>query len=573
MIIRQEESQLNYNDGLELRTYYESLRSWLENEYATWQPHYDELGAVFAPRSLRFNPDGQPDQGWRKDQAIVDSTGVFALRTLTGGLMSGVCTPSRTWFHIRTDNEDVNKLHEAKIYLEKIEDIVRTTMLRSNYYQTKNTMFRDMGLYGTACYLMLEDDKDDIRLYPEPIGSFYISGNEALRVDFRLRKYWMTARQLVSKFGYKNCSTAVQTYWDSNAGGLKDQWVQVCHIIHPNTYYATNPKGEAAKFPWISVYYEISSFNQNTGLLQRGGFYEKPFAAPRWDVTGEDFYGYSPAMDALGDCMGLQLLQKRKSQAIDKMIDPPMIASPAMMNQKMSILPGDITFTNTADGQMGFRPAYQLNFNVDSCLEDIREHQGRIRSALFQDLFLMNTESDRRQITAEEIRAKQEEKMLVLGPVLERLNDEALKPDIYRILRILERRGKLPPMPESMKKSKINIEFTSILSQAQKMLSINAIDRFQGFLGAQAALNPAVLDVVNSDEMNRGYADLVGVPDTMLNDDETIQGIRQDRAKQQALAQQADAAQKLAQAGKNLSETDLNSDNALSQILRPDQGI
>lgn len=573
MIIRpSEDPQLDYNDGFQLRTYYESLRGWLSNEYATWMPHHEQLAAVFAPRSPRFNYASQ-DLGWRKDLAIVDDTGVLALRTLTGGMMSGVCTPSRTWFHVRTDNEEVNATHEAKVWLEKVEDKLRTTMLRSNYYQSKHTMFRELGLYGTSCYLILEDEKDDIRCYPEPVGSYYISGDEALRVDFRMRIYSMTARQMVAKFGYKNCSSAVQSYWDSNAGGLKDQWLQVVHVIHPNTYFATNPKGEAAQYPWVSVYYELSQFNDSTGLLKRSGFYEKPFVAPRWDVTGEDFYGYSPAMDCLGDCMSLQLLQKRKSQAVDKMIDPPMIASPAMMNQKMSILPGDITFTDTRDGQMGFRPAYELNFNVQACLEDIREHQGRIDEGMFKTLFLMNADSDRRQITAEEIRAKQEEKMLILGPVLERLNDEALKPDIFRIFRILERRGKLPPMPEVMKKAKINIEFTSILSQAQKMLSINSIDRFEGFLGRQAAINPAVLDVVNSDEMNREYADLLGVPDKILNDQDTIGAIREDRAKQQALVQQADVAEKMASAGKTLSETPLTGDNALTRILQPNPGL
>ena len=47
--------------------------------------------------------------------------------------------------------------------------------------------------------------------------------------------------------------------------------------------------------------------------------------------------------------------------------------------------------------------------------------------------------SDRRQITAREIEERHEEKLLMLGPVLERLNDELLRPLIDRTFNIMVR--------------------------------------------------------------------------------------------------------------------------------------
>jgi hypothetical protein len=45
---------------------------------------------------------------------------------------------------------------------------------------------------------------------------------------------------------------------------------------------------------------------------------------PRWDVTGNDPYGTGTAFDAIGDIKQLQHETRRKAQAIDKMVDPPM---------------------------------------------------------------------------------------------------------------------------------------------------------------------------------------------------------------------------------------------------------
>lgn len=561
---------LDLNDGFQLRSYLESLRGWLSNERSTWDSHYADLARFMLPRSPRFNYTSV-DTGQRRDGSLVDCSATFALRTLGAGMMSGVSSPSRTWFNLRTLDKELNDNQEVRNYLEECEEDLRQTFLRSNYYQTQHTQYRELGLYGTSAYIMLEDEKDGIRCHPYPVGSYYLSGNESLRVDLTMRIVSMTTRQMVDRFGFKNCSSAVQSLYVSNAGGVKEQWWPVVHVIAPKSYFGgdTQIMGKPM-MDWVSIYYELSSFNERTGTLSISGFYENPVISPRWEVTGENFYGNSPAMDCLGDAMALQLLQKRKSQAIDKQVNPPMIASPSMLNQKMSILPGDITFADTREGAQGFKPAFQIQYDLQYCLEDIQQHQRRIQRALYEDLFLMLASSDRREVTAEEIRAKQEEKMLVLGPVLERLNDESLKPGIYRALRIRERAGKLPPMPKILRGQQIKVEFVSILAQAQRLLGIASIDRLMAFLGAQVAINPAVMDNIDLDKTARAYADMLGVPPSIMVSEDQLTAIRDQRnqmQQQQALAAQAETADKLASAGQTLSQTDMGGNTALSALI------
>jgi hypothetical protein len=546
-----------------LRTYYEGMRSAMASEQSSWRPQWEQLARFNLPRNQRFNYS-EVDRGDRKDYSIVDNTGTLALRTLGAGMMAGMSSPSREWFKVKTSNDSLNDLPEVQDYLEEGADQLRATFMHSNFYQTLHNSYKELGLYGTQAFCILEDPTEDIRCYPWPLGSYYIAGDAALRTDLFVRIVNMTARQLVDTYGKDQCSSQVQTYYSSNAGGQKEQWFPVVQVVHPNTYYGRM----ANKYqPWVSVHYEMNNYSPKMKLLRRGGFQECPVICSRWEVTGENFYGNSPGMECLGDVMGLQLLQKRKSAAIDKMVNPPMIASPAMANTKMSLLPGDVTYGDMKDGSMGFKPAFEMKFDITAALKDIEDHKKRIKDAYYESLFLMISGSDRREVTAEEIRAKQEEKMLVLGPVLERSNGELFTPAIRRTWAILRRRGKIGPPPDVMRGHNALFEFESILAQAQRMLKIAAIDRFHAFVGGQAAVNPNAYDIIDSDTMNREYGDDLAVPGKILRDDKTMDAIRQQRAKQQQAAEMAANAQKLAPAAQVLSNTDASGDSALNRML------
>jgi hypothetical protein len=62
-------------------------------------------------------------------------------------------------------------------------------------------------------------------------------------------------------------------------------------------------------------------------------------------------------MLALGQVKALQLEQKRKSQLIDKATNPPMVGPSTLKNQRVSLLPGDITYIDNMSAQDGFKPA------------------------------------------------------------------------------------------------------------------------------------------------------------------------------------------------------------------------
>ena len=568
---------VDVNDGVALRVYYEGMRGWLNTEQASWREHWAQLARFTLPRQQRFNWE-DTDNGQRQDQSIVDNTATMAVQVLAAGLVSGVCSPTRTWFNLEVDDKKLNDRKEVKQYLEDCADILRASLLRSNFYQTMHGVFREEALFGTSAFQILEDDETDARCYPWPVGSYFIAGDETNRIDLFMRQYQMTVRQIVDKFGYSNVSSAVQSLYDSNAGGVKEQWFPIVNVIHPSKYFGEGylHKGK----PWVSIWYEMGPYGNSEqrnnrakfGLLRFDGFMECPVVAPRWDVIGEDFYGISPGMNALGDTMGLQLLSMTTTKAIDKMVDPPMLASPHLANQKLSILPGDVTYADTREGNIGFKPVYEVRFDVDHASRREEEHRKRIGEAYFKNLFMMFSGSDRRDITAEEIRARQEEKMQVVGPVLMRTDAESLTPSVKRWLAILARKGKLPAPPEILRDKKIIPRFVSLLAQAQQMLQQANLDRFMATVGQQAALNRNVWATVNLDKGVRETAKNLSIKAEMLNTEEEAKAILAQMQKDQQQAQQADYAQKTAMAAKNLSQTDTSGQNGLTDLLHSTTG-
>src|SRR6201999_1251582 len=135
--------------------------------------------------------------------------------------------------------------------------------------------------------------------------------------------------------------------------------------------------------------------------------------------------------------------------AQEKMVRPPMLASMDMKNEPASILPGKITYVTALSAEKGMRPAYEVEPRTQEFAQTIAQIQQRTREGFFNDLFAM-LEQVNKQMTAYEVAARNQEKLQVLGPVVERLQNEALAPAIKRIFRILERKNLLPPLPPSL---------------------------------------------------------------------------------------------------------------------------
>ena len=267
-----------------------------------------------------------------------------------------------------------------------------------------------------------------------------------------------------------------------------------------------------------------------------------------------------------------RLVAMRKAEAIDYKTKPPVQVPVAYKNGGLDLLPGGVSFVDAASPQGGVRTAFEVNLELNYLLEDIQDVRGRINSAFYADLFLMLANDTRSGITATEVAERHEEKLLMLGPVLERLHNELLSPMIDITFNKLVRSGALPPPPPELQGDNLNVEFVSTLAQAQRAVAVGNMDRFVNTIGAVAQVKPEVLDKLDADQYADALADALGIDPSLVVADEKVAIIRQQRAQAQAAAQQQEQAPVMAQTAKTLADTDTQGQNALTDLMANLQG-
>lgn len=243
-----------------------------------------------------------------------------------------------------------------------------------------------------------------------------------------------------------------------------------------------------------------------------------------------------------------------------------MIGPSSLKNQRVSLLPGDITYIDNMGSQDGFKPAYLVNPNTADLLADIQDTRGFIDACYFKDLFMMLQNVNTRSMPVEAVIEMKEEKLLMLGPVLERLNDEFLNPLIDRCFAIMVRKNMLPPPPEVMQGMPLRVEYISVMAQAQKAIGVSSLERFVGFVGNLGAVRPEAFDKLDVDSSIDSYAEMIGVSPTIIVPSEQVQEIRQQRAQQAQQQQAMQQGMAAAQGAKTLSETQLSDPSALSAM-------
>ncbi|MBU4681213.1 phage tail protein [Cedecea davisae] len=534
--------------------------SQLKQDRSSFEPHWRDLSDWISPRSSRFLKS-DVNRGDRRNTKIVDPTATMANRTLASGMMSGITSPTRPWFKLATPDPEMMDYGPVKMWLETVQNRMNDMFNKSNLYQSLPIMYGSLGTYGTSAMSVLEDNEDIIRTYPFPLGSFYIANSPRLSVDTAYREFSMTVRQMVQMFGIDKVSTSVKGLWET---GAYETWIEVVQAVYPNLNRDTG-KLDAKNKLYKSVYYEAGGDNDR--VLRESGFDEFPILAPRWEVNGEDVYGSScPGMLALGQVKALQLEQKRKSQLIDKATNPPMVGHSSLKNQRVSLLPGDITYIDQMGSQDGFKPAYLVNPNTADLIADIQDTRSIINSAYFTDLFMMLQNVNTRSMPVEAVIEMKEEKLLMLGPVLERLNDEFLDPLIDRSFSIMVKKNLLPPPPDVMQGMPLRIEYISVMAQAQKAIGLGSLERFVGFVANMAQAKPEALDKLNVDQAIDSYAIMSGVSPTVVVPEEDVQAMRQQRAQQQQQQQAMQMGMAAAQGAKTLSEAQTADPSVLSAM-------
>jgi hypothetical protein len=520
----------------------------LENERASWIPKWQDLTTYILPWSGRYFLDAR-NRGTNGDSpGIYDNTATDALFTLAAGLMAGATSPARPWFRLKTGDSDLDRFVPVREWCDEVAKRMRANFQsrKSNTYRVLHQMYLELGCFGTSSSVMLPAEAGCLYHYPMTLGEYCLSSDSRGRIDTFYREFNMTARAMVQQFGIDRVSPAVRNAYERNQ---LEATFTVLHAIEPRSDRKPG-KADAQNMEWRSIYLERSA---GTDILRESGFDYFPVLAPRWSTFGGDVYGNSPGMRCLGDIMSLQQEQLRKGQAIDFMTSPSLQAPVSMKNKDTDLFPGGISFVDSPGQKQAMSPVWQPNLNLRDLSTDMMEVRQRIDRAFCKDLFLLITNSNDAQKTVPEIEERREEKMMVLGPLLESLQTEMQEPLIAAQFRQMLLTGTLPPPPEELNGIELQVEFNGVLAQAQVAIGMNSVDRFTATLGHMATFKPEVLDKFNADEWADYASDTLGVPARMIVGSDQVAIVRQKRAAAQAAKDQAEAMDKMGGAAQKLA--------------------
>lgn len=549
----------------DLKQYYQRYEQ-LKLERSTFQQLWMQLADYHMAHRGRFlqGKENQPGKTYSRRSKQINSTSRVAARTLASGMMAGISSPARPWFKLQTPDDDLNNKHDVKNWLHQVQKTMYRVFGQSNIYNSLHTTYGELGVFGTASMGVFEDFDNVIRAQNYTAGSYAIAVDGADKTDTFYREYQLTVAAAASMFGLENLSYHARRLYEQ---GNKESRIDVMHVIETNLDH--KPSSPLARDMKVSsIYFEKGQHgNYNAKFLRKSGFSEFPIMTPRWESEPGQAYSVDcPGMTCLGDAKSLQLIERRKYQAFDKMLNPNLQGPPDLVSKMNKASVGQNIATS--DTSAALTPVYgNWRPDIDQAHAEIERLQRRIDVTFFTDLFMMLSMTDTPQMTATEVVEKKEEKLIMLGPVLERVHDELLNPIIDRTFNIMVRADILPPPPEELEGTKLEIEYVSLLAQAQRMATATGVERFAGFASNMATIWPEAIHKVNVSQLIDDYGESIGVDPKSTRSQEEVEQRAAIEQQQIQQAQQMEQMANMVNVAKTASETPTSEEGNLLNDL------
>ena len=502
----------------------------LKSQRQNWESHWQEVADYMQPRKADVTKSRS--KGDKRTELIFDSSPLQSVELLAASLHGMLTNPSTPWFSLRFKEDDMENEDEGKEWLESATETMYSAFNRSNFQQEIFELYHDLITFGTAAMFIEEDDDDILKFSTRHINEMYIAENDKGRIDTVFRKFKLSARSAIQKFGTVSANISVVAKKDPY------EEVEILHAVYPRSDFDPK-KQDKANMPFASVYLEAGSGDE----LSVSGFREFPFVVPRYLKASHEIYGRSPAMTALPDVKMLNEMSKTTIKSAQKQVDPPLLVPDDGFILPVRTVPGGLNFYRS-----GTRDRIEtLNIGANTPLGLNMEEQRRnsIRNAFYVNQLMMQQGP---QMTATEVIQRNEEKMRLLGPVLGRLQSELLKPLIDRCFALILRKNLFRPAPEFLSGKDIEIEYVSPLAKAQKSTELSSILRAIEIMGSLSNVAP-VFDHINMDKLVRHLADIVGVPQKILKPQSELNAQREEAQVQQQQMEQMQQVQQLAEAG------------------------
>lgn len=525
----------------------------LESQMGEQRAYWQDVADFCNPRKAWITTPRTPGQRLNFNH-LYDSHAIRSLKIMAAGFHSNLTNPSSKWFGFQTRNRRFMENREVQLWFNEVDEIIYTIINNTNLDTVAQEFYIDYGLFGTACIFSNPHPKNKVNFMSIPIEQLTVEEDADGYINKVYRKFKLTAGQAYGMWGEKAGEAVLDLIKDNK----HQESLEFLHYVGPRD--KRNPsKIDRYNMPFKSCWVSL----KGSHLIEEGGFEEMPYHIARFWKDPSSPWGYGPAMDVLADVKLIQAQKRAALRRAMKEADPPLQVPNKGYILPLNLNPAAINYRDPNTNADSLQPIGVGAGQFSITREMMELTIDAIKEGFYVPLFQALTQLDK-QMTIPEVQRRIMENMVLLGPVVGRVTNEAWSPCLLRVFAIAFRAGLIPPPPPELQDQEMDIVYLSPLAKAQRESDMTSIQAWLADTAAVAAYKPAALDLIGEDKIVRKIAKIRGIDPDLMNDEETVQAVRAERAQAQQAAMQADMAHKAAA----IAETTGKADKAFADSRR-----
>jgi hypothetical protein len=499
--------------------------------------------------------------GEKRGQRCYDGTPESALDIMVAGLQAGTIPENYPWFDWELVPKWANT-RAVRAWLQTCRNIATEFLAASNYGMATNLTYRHIAAFGTAIKFRQKDDTpgkafgfSTLRLTDCVFGE----SSKGI-ADWLFWEFKTSARAAVQRWGDdapNACKKAVES-------GHHEKEFQFLQAIFPREDYKRGLM-DNKNMPWASWIIDL----KNRKLVEEGGFKSFPASIPRWDKLddqsfsagtqlGGGVYGRGPGIKCLQDMGVLNKMERSNLVGGEKMVDPAIMIPDDGFERVIHRYPGaENRWNPQASHGQKIEPINDIR-DLPFAIQMQDRKASAIKQAFHVDVFLTFADLPA-GMTATEATIRNQEKLVILEPMISRQRVEHLERDLDWTFDVLNEMGYLPQPPDEVYQFGQSIKniFKSPLFMAQEGLrATKVLQAYQkaGTIVQARGGNQDVLDNFDDDKALAVMVEADNVPAEILRDAKERDGIRQARMKERQQMKAEQQAALLAKAAGQLGK-------------------
>lgn len=514
----------------------------------SFEAQWNDVIDTVLPRYRKFGQHSNTSPGEKRTQNIFDATPGLALRHFAAAMDSMITPRTQKWHKLTVQNEELQERPAVRQYLEQVTSTLFSVRYqwRANFASQAGESYIGHGSFGAAGLMIDDVLGQGIRYRNIRLNRLWFA-EDAFGVVDKAHILWpLTARQAAQRWGQAALPEPIRRALDNND---QERSFDFLHAIRPRLNRDAS-KVDAQNMPIQSVWLSMDTGHD---IIEHSGYRVFPVAIGRFYAADDSAYGYSPAMEALPDVRMLNQMERTNIKGAQKAVDPPLILADDGALESFDLRAGALNFGFLNDrGEQLVRPL-DMGKNVPLGINYADQKRESVNLAFYVTLFQILV--DNHQMTATEVLQRAQEKGILLGPTMGRVQSEQLGAMISREVDILQHAGALPPMPPELEEAggAISIEYDSPLNQAMRAEEGASVLRWAEASAPFIQADPAAARVMNAPAIVRGLGEVFSVKQRYINTEEAVAEMDAAAAEQQQSEQMLAAAPVAAGAAKDLA--------------------